>query len=166
VRARATIESRSSDVPVDLLVADGHKTPFRDHAFDLVLGQAILHHLDIEEALLEVRRILKPCGMAVFKEPLAHNPVFRLGRALTPFARTPDERPLTTEDWQLCASAFSHFRHYELDLLATFILPLTLVLPHVLQRELMRSLRPLDNWLLRRAPYLRKYARVTILVFG
>lgn len=165
-KARTIIHARASKVGVDFLTADGHRTPFPDHFFDLIVGSAVLHHLDLEVSLGEIGRILKPGGRAVFKEPMAHNPVFRLGRALTPFARTPDEQPLTTADWRLCASAFFPFRHYERELVTTFFVPVALLMPRSWQRLLMRRLEPLDKWLLSRVPSLRKYARTSILVFG
>ena len=42
----------------------------------------------------------------MFLEPMAHNPVLRLGRMLTPAARTDDEHPFTVDDWRRCAEAF------------------------------------------------------------
>ena len=164
-KARSAILARGDDVDADFLTADGHRTPFADHTFDLIIGSAVLHHLDLEVALGEVRRVLKPGGRAVFKEPIAHNPVLRVGRALTPFARTPDEQPLTTTDWQLCASTFFPFRHYERELLTTLFIPIALLLPRIWQRALMRRLEPLDKWLLNRVSFMRKYAHVTILIF-
>jgi SAM-dependent methyltransferase len=165
-RARTRVGKRTSDNTVGFLVADGHKTPFPDDAFDIVVGLAILHHLDLELALREVMRILRPGGRAVFREPLVHNPVLRVARALTPFARTPDERPLSVQDWQLCASVSPHFAHYETELIATLLIPLSILLPRALQRALARRVVRLDDWLLTRFAFLRRYARLSILVFG
>jgi 2-polyprenyl-3-methyl-5-hydroxy-6-metoxy-1,4-benzoquinol methylase len=39
--------------------------------FDIVVGENILHHVDIQKATSEVARVLKPGGTAIFKEPLA-----------------------------------------------------------------------------------------------
>lgn len=39
-------------------------------SFDIVVGVNILHHIDVQRAVPEVFRVLKPGGIAVFKEPL------------------------------------------------------------------------------------------------
>ena len=111
------------------MVADAHHTGFPDGAFDLIRGNSILHHLELEPALRELRRILAPGGRAVFVEPLAHNPLLRLGRALTPMARTEDEHPFTAADWDTCAAVFPGFRHFERELITVPLMPLNLVLP-------------------------------------
>jgi SAM-dependent methyltransferase len=147
------------------LVGDAHATDFADGEFDLVVGIAILHHLDLDRALPELRRILSPGGTGVFLEPLWHNPLLRLGRRLTPTARTEDEHPFTERDWELCASIFPRFRHVERELATIPLMPLNLVLPGRLRRPLARSVHRLDDRLLARYPRLGKYARVTILVF-
>ena len=77
----------------EFLVMDAHALEFRDREFDLVIGRGILHHLDLDLALAQVRRVLAPGGLAVFQDPLAGNPLLRLFRRLTPQARTIDERP-------------------------------------------------------------------------
>ncbi len=56
------------------LRCDAHKICFRDGAFDCVVGNSILHHLDMWEALREVRRILRPGGRMAFAEPNMLNP--------------------------------------------------------------------------------------------
>lgn len=42
---------------------------FKKEVFDVVIGSGILHHLNIELALLEIHRILKPHGYFIFFEP-------------------------------------------------------------------------------------------------
>lgn len=146
------------------LATDAHATGLDSHSFDLVVGEAILHHLDLRVALEEIKRILKPGGRAVFLEPMWHNPILRLGRALTPSARTPDEHPLTIADWDLCASIFKDFRHYEREFLTIPLMPLNLALPIGAQRWLARRLGALDDRVIERFPATRKYARITFLV--
>ncbi len=48
-------------------VADAESIPYPDDSFDLVVGHAVLHHIpDVELALREVLRVLKPGGRFVF----------------------------------------------------------------------------------------------------
>lgn len=52
---------------VDGRVADAETIPYPDNSFELVVGHAILHHIpDVEQALKEVLRVLKPGGRFVF----------------------------------------------------------------------------------------------------
>lgn len=146
------------------LVADAHHTGFDDDAFDLVVGRSILHHLDLDAALLEIRRILRPGGRAVFVEPMWHNPLLRLGRRLTPTARTEDEHPLTVEDWDRCAAVFADFTHFERELLTIPLMPVNLLLPRRLQARLARAVHTADMRLMKRVPRLRRYARLTFLL--
>jgi SAM-dependent methyltransferase len=149
---------------VDFRVADGHHTGLPDDAFDVIVGSAILHHLELDVALRELRRILAPGGRAVFQEPLAHNPILRFGRWLTPGARTEDEHPMTVDDWRLCGQIFSRFSHTEAELATIPLMPLNLLLPRRWQRILARWVTALDKYLLSNFPFLRRYARTTFLV--
>ncbi len=148
----------------EFLVGDAHATGLPDDSFDLIVGSSILHHLDLRVALEEIRRILRPGGRAVFLEPMWHNPLLRLGRALTPSARTPDEHPLTTADWDLCASIFDNFHHHEREFLTIPLMPLNLVLPVSVQRRFAHRVSALDERVLARFPSTHKYARISFLV--
>lgn len=78
---------------VKFLVMDAEEMEFENNSFDLVCGTGILHHLDLNKALKELVRVLKPEGKAIFVEPLGHNPIINLYRKLTPSLRTKDEHP-------------------------------------------------------------------------
>ncbi len=58
-------------------VADAESLPFPDDSFDLVVGHAVLHHIpDLELAMAEVIRVLRPGGRFVFAgEPTAKGDV-------------------------------------------------------------------------------------------
>jgi 2-polyprenyl-3-methyl-5-hydroxy-6-metoxy-1,4-benzoquinol methylase len=82
---------------------------YADAYFDVIAGIDILHHVEIEQAISECLRVLKPGGLAVFKEPV-EAPLFdkmrntRIGRWLAPKQAsfdlhiTDDERKLTSSD--------------------------------------------------------------------
>ena len=86
---------------------DAHKLEFDDQSFDMVIGGAILHHLDLPIALKEINRVLKPNGRILFVEPLDINPVAKFVRLLTPKSRTIDEQPFRLKEIRLLQK---HFR--------------------------------------------------------
>lgn len=87
---------------------DAEDMTFPDQAFDLVFGRGIIHHLDLSRCFASISRVLKPGGVALFWEPLGHNPVLNKYRDKTPEARTPDEHPLLKADFDLANRFFAH----------------------------------------------------------
>jgi len=65
--AAAQENARGLGFEIDGRVADAESIPYADDSFDVVVGHAILHHIpDVERALREVLRVLKPGGRFVF----------------------------------------------------------------------------------------------------
>jgi len=58
--------------PVRFLTADGHRLPFRDNSFDVVLLQSILHHDDAPQDM--VKEALRVASRMVVHEPNGNNP--------------------------------------------------------------------------------------------
>lgn len=50
-------------------VMSAQKLEFPGNSFDFVVGLGILHHLNLDLAGKEIRRVLKPGGQAIFLEP-------------------------------------------------------------------------------------------------
>lgn len=65
-----------------ILVADAELMPFKDGSFDLILGVSVLHHLNVENALKESKRVLKKGGMIILSEPNMANPQIFLQRRI------------------------------------------------------------------------------------
>src|SRR4051812_29407344 len=88
---------------VDGRVADAERIPYEDATFDLVVGHAVLHHIpDVELALREVLRVLKPGGRFVFAgEPTTVGDAYarRLG-ALTWKAATTVTKLPALQSWR------------------------------------------------------------------
>jgi ubiquinone/menaquinone biosynthesis C-methylase UbiE len=87
-------------------VMDAEDLDLPDASVHCVFGTGILHHLDLERAFGELRRVLHPRGFGVFVEPLGHNPLVNLYRRLTPKMRTADEHPLLETDFELARRKF------------------------------------------------------------
>jgi len=98
-QARARVAAAGK---VRLSLGNAEQMPFREGSFDAVYGSSILHHLNIDAALAEVHRVLRPGGRIVFAEPNILNPqvavMFHLGLTKKYFGVSPDEM------------AFSRFR--------------------------------------------------------
>jgi|TARA_B100001964_G_scaffold43802_1_gene48736 ubiquinone/menaquinone biosynthesis C-methylase UbiE len=129
--------SRDTKVKPNFYLMDANCLEFEDDSFDFVYGCAILHHLDYGRALDEVCRVLKPGGRILFVEPLGINPVGKLVRAITPFARTVDEKPLMFAELAELEKKF-HTRHYYEEL---FSVPLGVISGFLFDNA--------DNWLTR-----------------
>lgn len=63
-----------NDSRVQFILGDVSCLEFNDSSFDFVIGNSILHHLDLNLALLEIKRVLKPSGKIIFFEPNMLNP--------------------------------------------------------------------------------------------
>ena len=99
----AAARARSARLPnVALTSGNAELLPYPADTFDAVYGSSVLHHLDLDRALREVARVLKPGGRVVFTEPNIVNPqvalMFHLGLTKRYFGVSPDEM------------AFSRFR--------------------------------------------------------
>ena len=133
---------------------------FPDDSFDVVCGISIIHHLDLDKALAEVARVLRPGGQALFFEPLGHNPIINLYRRFTPRLRTEDEHPLLTRDF---AAMQGHFAGVE----ARFFHLTSLAAAPLAHTRLFSpaagALERFDGWLFERVPRARKHAWVTVI---
>jgi ubiquinone/menaquinone biosynthesis C-methylase UbiE len=71
---------------------DCERTDLPDNSIDVLICAGMLHHLDLSFALPEMRRILKPGGVALAMEALDYNPAIKLYRMRTPQMRTEWEK--------------------------------------------------------------------------
>jgi SAM-dependent methyltransferase len=112
---------RKHQVRVAAIIAPVEFLPFPDETFDIVYGNAVLHHVEFPEAMREVHRVLKPDGRAFFIEPLAYNPVINVYRRMAGTMRTPDERPLAFAAVRRLRGLYKRVEHREFWLLAQLV---------------------------------------------
>ena len=157
--ARNRLATDGSRPPL-FLAGSAHEIPLPSSSADVVFGIAILHHLDLDRASAEVRRVLKPGGRAIFQEPVRDSRMLKIVRGLIPYrgADVSDfERQLNTADIKRFSEGFAIRRD------RFFSLPfinLAQVLPWG-RRHLDRLYR-LDGGILARAPFLRRYAGIRV----
>jgi SAM-dependent methyltransferase len=139
---------------------DAEHMTFEDETFDLVFGRGIIHHLDLVRAFAEIRRVLRPQGVAVFYEPMGHNPLLNNFRKRTPDLRPPDEHPLLTPDFKLARNFFSRVETHYYGL--TTIGPAALPEKSPLRDPLMRVCEQVDDVLVQ-LPLVGKNAWFVLL---
>ena len=149
-------------VDIHFVQANGEQLPFTDGSFDRVWGNAILHHLNLPTAGLELFRILVPGGIAVFAEPWGANPLLNWARDRAPYSgkeRTPDERPIHREHVRLLRTIFPRVevKGYQFLSMARRVFRL---------EGWMKKLDSLDQMLLSRIPRLQQYCRYVVLTLS
>jgi SAM-dependent methyltransferase len=146
------------DAAIDFVVAAGEELPLEAARFDVVVGKAVLHHLDAARAAPELHRVLSRGGRAAFAEPLGTNPVLAFARDHLPYpGKNPRgaDIPLSYDAIRAWEAPFSAARHREIQLLA--------MAERALGRGPLPRLRRADEWLLERFPALRRLCRYVIV---
>lgn len=155
--------AQTSKVKPYFHLMDAHDLKFTDKKFDLVFGRAILHHLDLDRAMFEISRVLKPNGLIIFSEPLNINPLAKMIRYVTPNARTLDEHAFNFKALHTISSYFYPLiTFYQL-----FSLPLSCISVHLFKdaaNPIMKFSDSLDQKLVRIAPFLKYYYRYSLIV--
>ncbi len=79
----------------EVVAAEAGRLPFGDESFDAVVGNAVLHHLPLDDTIPELMRVLKPGGRFCFAEPNLINPHMYIQLQVPYFRRrieaSPDE---------------------------------------------------------------------------
>jgi SAM-dependent methyltransferase len=144
---------------------------FPDNAFDLVFGNAVLHHLDIAVSAREIYRVLKPGGVAVFREPLGENRLLEWVRDCplrsSGHRHTADEHSLLYKDVDTLRTVFPKvvLRESELfSVLRSLFRKVEVGMIAVPRWErLLQHLPGIDRWLLARWPRLRPLASYSVV---
>jgi SAM-dependent methyltransferase len=88
-------KNNNSQSGIHFMVEDACNMTFESGKFDLVIGSSAFHHLDVDSAIREFYRVLKPGGKLVFTEPNMMNPQIALQKNWPYLKRkmgdTPDE---------------------------------------------------------------------------
>lgn len=172
--------AQSYEVALDCRMVVAESLPFEDASFDAVFGNGVLHHVELLPALREVRRVLKPGGRAIFVEPLKHNPVISLYRRLAADNRTPTEYPLGFGDFDRIRSIFPRLNHREFWLCSLYLFVHFYIFERLSPGKvrywkkviedagkyetMFRRLKRMDDWLLRRFPFLGQLCWNTVLI--
>lgn len=95
-------------VDADLRVASAYETGLPSRSVDVVFCIAVLHHLDIQRAKNEVRRVVKPGGLFIVSEPVRFSWAVKQVRKIFPtkLEVSEDEYPLSAAQLALLTDGF------------------------------------------------------------
>ena len=152
---------RKYGLDADLRVGSAYETGLADGSVDVVFCMSLLHHLDLGRARDEIRRILKPHGLLIVKEPIRFSWTMKQVRRLFP-PRDIDvsefEYPLDKRQLEELAKGFRVLAS------RSFRTPLVPFLTRTLgARRALKAALKLDAWMLRHVPLLAHFATVHVM---
>jgi 2-polyprenyl-3-methyl-5-hydroxy-6-metoxy-1,4-benzoquinol methylase len=91
--------------------------------FDIIYAGNFLHHINIQQDVPVLIKLLKPDGRFVSWDPIAYNPIINIYRKIAQQVRTLDEHPLTKSDITFITRQFNQqtVRYFWLISLFVFI---------------------------------------------
>lgn len=122
-RRRAAVNGLTDRIDVRNVPAEELADP--DASYDAIIGNQVLHHFELDEAMPNLRRLMRPEGIALFCEPVMLLPhLFRrirnmrwLQRRFPSRADTPTERSISWAELQLVRQSFPVGHVYPFQLL-------------------------------------------------
>ena len=162
--ANRLAEEKGLSNRVYFLKMPGEDLTFSDNYFDLCLGSAILHHTDLNLAIQNIFRVLKPGGRAIFIEPLNQNIFLKSWRTLTPWRRSPVERALVNNDLKLIRKIFPGAKFHFFKFVSIFTGGLFIMFPNSKLFYFINELfEKVDSKLIELCPSFGKYCAIAVL---
>ena len=134
-------------------VGSAYQTGLPSNSMDVVFCMSLIHHLDIPVVREEMRRILKPGGHIVLKEPIRFSKHYGFVRDLLPSHEdiSEYEHPLTREEFAIFQEGF------RVDGVRFFRLPFVPLIKRIAPSQQRYAYRA-SGWILDRFPAAATYA--------
>ncbi len=134
-----------------------------DGVFDVIVGKAVLHHVDYQEVLQRLSRDnLSAHGLMLFYEPLGVNWVIRIFHLLTKHAHTPDERPFERRDLRWMQKNFPGLTMIPINYLSLPLGAISSFLFKSADNALLRGADRIDRFFARHARFMHTRFRYAI----
>lgn len=159
-RRRAEASGLAQAVQIQWMAAE--TLAFPAETFDWVVGFGLLHHADPSALAPEVRRVLRPGGRVLFREPLAANPVLQFVREHLPYRakyRSFNEHRL---DYSQLKAVGRHFRTMRIREFYLF----SMISRAVGGERSFPLLWALDEFLIRHVPPVRRWCRYVLVEYA
>jgi SAM-dependent methyltransferase len=151
---------RKYGVHAELRITSAYETGLLSESVDVVFCMSLLHHLELDRAKNEIRRILKPGGLFIFKEPIRLSWTMKQLRRLFPSKEDVSEfeYPLNSEQLEAMVEGLHVVAS------RSFRTPLVPLLTQVIKvPRLRKRIWSSDAWVLRQFPKLAHFATVRVM---
>jgi SAM-dependent methyltransferase len=151
---------RKYGVDAELRIASAYETHLLDESVDVVFCMSLLHHLQLDRVKKEIRRILKPHGLFIFKEPMRLSWTMKQLRRLLPSREDVSEfeYPLNSEQLNAMVEGFQVLAS------RSFRTPFVPLLTKMIKATRLRKrIWSCDAWILRHFPVLAHFATVRVM---
>lgn len=134
--------ARKYNLDCEFRPMDAEQLDYADNSFDLVIGFGVLHHVvKYPRSAMQLARITRPGGRAVFHETLWDNPLINFVRRWTMEEADAGDAHLTHDAIRKFGARFARVEIFDHNLL--YMLKRLAALP---QRNLKNPLRPRPFW--------------------
>lgn len=152
---------------VELIVMDCEKLEFSDNSFDVVFDGGTFSSLDIEIALPELKRVLKPGGHVIGIETFGHNPFINLKRKFNKITKNRTEwaesHILNNNGIKKIKECFGNVDVYYFHSISWIIFPF-LNLPGSI--FMLKLLEGVDKLLINIFPFFKRYSFKVVFIFS
>ncbi len=152
---------------VSFLLMDCENMEFENNSFDIIFDGGTFSSLDLNKALSEMARVLKPEGFLIGIETLGHNPILNLKRKINKVrGKRTDwavEHIFRMEDLETVEKYFGKTELYFFHFLSWIAFPL---LNWPGGKIFLRVMEKIDKFFLKICPYFKKYSFKLVFIFS
>lgn len=165
--ARERTKAKKIEDKIEFLVMDCEDLKFPENFFDIVFDGGTFSSLDLNKALPEITRVLKPDGFLIGIETLGHNPFTNLKRQINKLTgkrtKWAAEHIFKIEDLKQAEQYFKKIEVYFFHLVSWIAFPI-LNLPK--GKSMLKLFEKIDGFLLFIFPFLKRYSFKIVFIFS
>lgn len=162
--ARQRAKKEHVEKQIEFVEMDCERLAFKDRAFDIILDGGTFSSLDLQKAIPELARVLKPSGTLIAIETFGHNPLTNIKRKLNRLLgrRTgwAVNHILKTDDIEFIKQHFTNLQVHYFHLLSLIAFPF---LSFTGGKLLLKTLEKIDT-LLFKISFLQRYSFKVVII--
>jgi ubiquinone/menaquinone biosynthesis C-methylase UbiE len=165
--AKERVKARKLEDKIEFLLRDCEDLKFPNNYFDIVFDGGTFSSLDLNKALAEISRVLKPDGFLIGIETLGHNPFTNFKRKINQLTgkrtKWAAEHIFKTDDLKRAEKYFRKIETHFFHLISWIIFPI-LNLPGGI--ILLKLFERIDYFLISIFPFLGRFSFKIVFIFS